>query len=711
MISKATIARIMDATLIEEVIGDFVTLKRRGSNYSGLCPFHADNNPSMNVSSTRQIFKCFACGKAGNVITFLMEHEHISYPEALRYLANRYNIEIEEKEETPEEAAQRMHTESLTIVTEFAQKYYSEMLYNDEMSSRIGLNYFYSRGFTDEIIKKFGLGYAPSSLDRIPNGMDAGGNPQYRYKKARPSFSDVALEKGYNADYLVETGLSFKKDDGRLVDMYYDRVVFPIYTISGKVTAFSCRVLGSSDQAKYKNSPDSEIYHKSYALYGFYQAKNAIAARRSCILVEGNADVVMMHQKGIENVVASCGTALTSGQVLMIKRFADTITVIYDSDAAGIKAALKAINLILQENMKVNLVLLPEGEDPDSFAKAHEKDEIEDYIDAHSQDFVSYMEMILMKDVGQNDIYGRHQVVNEIMRSISYVSDENLRGMFVQKLARLFDMDENKITRQVGRIWRERRDQQRAQKEREAERREQPAAVPPPPSAEDAPDEYPSGESMTPDPDYAPVQAEPAAPEKSSAVQAFSYLSQFEKEILSLLVRFGEAPLPDESSMMYGAGLGRSVTVAQYIKDSMDNDELVFTCPLYKQIYDEYFSIEKPYSEDWEEVQGSITKYFTFHSDQEIVRFMTDILDEDQLLTSRKLRESLTPEVHTLGKSVPKAVLTYKLRLLEHTCTEIIAGIKAAEKAGDEAAKSEALNQLVIINSVKLALTKEINSL
>lgn len=705
MISKATIARIMDATRIEEVIGDFVTLRRRGSNYTGLCPFHADNNPSMNVSSTRQIFKCFACGKAGNVITFLMEHEHISYPEALRYLANRYNIEIEEKEETPEEAAQRMHTESLMIVTAFAQKYYSEMLYDDEASSRIGLNYFYSRGFTDEVIKKFGLGYAPSALDRIPDGLDASGNPQYRYRKVRPSFSDVALEKGYNADYLIESGLSFRKDDGRLVDLYYDRVVFPIYTISGKVCAFSCRVLGNSDQAKYKNSPDSEIYHKSHALYGFYQAKNAIATKHSCILVEGNADVVMMHQKGIENVVASCGTALTSGQVQMIKRFADTITVIYDSDSAGIKAALKAINLILQENMKVNLVLLPDGEDPDSFAKAHEKDEIEDYLNTHSQDFVSYMEMILMQGVGQNDIYGRHQVVNEIMRSISYVSDENLRGMFVQKLARLFEMDENKITRQVGRIWRERRDQQRIQKEREAERREQPAAVPPP-SAEDAPDEFPSGGL---EPDDAP--SAPAAPEKRAGAQPAGYLPQFEKEILSLLIRFGEAPLPDEAAMMYGADQGQRVTVSQYIKGSMDNDELVFTCPLYKQIYDEYFSIEKPYDEDWENVQGFITKYFTFHSNQEVVRFMTDILNEDQLLNSMKLRDALTPEVHLLGKSVPRAVLTYKLKILDMTSCEIINQIKVAEKAGDDAAKNDWLNRLMITNSVKLALSKEINSL
>ena len=708
MISKATIARIMDATLIEEVIGDFVTLKRRGSNYTGLCPFHADNNPSMNVSSTRQIFKCFACGKAGNVITFLMEHEHISYPEALRYLANRYNIEIEEKEETPEEAAQRMHTESLTIVTEFAQKYYSEMLYDDEASSRIGLNYFYSRGFTDETIKKFGLGYAPSALDKIPDGLDAEGNPHYRYKKVRPSFSDVAIEKGYNADYLVETGLSFKKDDGRLVDLYYDRVVFPIYTISGKVCAFSCRVLGGSDQAKYKNSPDSEIYHKSHALYGFYQAKNAIASKRSCILVEGNADVVMMHQKGICNVVASCGTALTSGQVQMIKRFADTITVIYDSDKAGINAALKAINLILQEGMKVNLVLLPEGEDPDSFAKAHEKDEIESYLEEHSQDFVSYMEMILMQGVGENDIYARHQVVNEIMRSISYVSDENLRGMFVQKLARSFEMDEAKITRQVGRIWRERRDQQRMQKEREAEREaeraSQPAAVPPP-SAEDAPDEFPSevGQEMY----EAPLQAEP---EPGPAGRQTSYLQQFEREILSLLIRFGEAPMPDEAAMMYGSTSNQKISVAQYVKGSLDSDDLVFTHPLYRQIYDEYFTIEKPFSEDWEQIQGAITKYFTFHVNQDVVRFMTDILNEDQMLNSAKLRSALTPEVHLLGRSVPKALLTYKLKILDQTCCELIENIRNAERAGDEEAKTNCLNQLMVANSVKLALSKEINS-
>ena len=352
MIDRATVDKILDAVRIEEVIGDFVSLRKRGANYLGLCPFHQDKNPSMSVSSTKGIFKCFACGKAGNAVTFLMEHEHLTYVEALRYLAKKYHIEIVEKEETAEEIAHRMRYESLLVVTDYAQKFYSDILWNTEIGKAVGLSYFHERKFTDETIRQFGLGYASS----------------------RPlTLCSKAIRDGYKPEYLVAAGLCLEREGtGELYDRFFDRVIFPIHSISGRVIAFGGRTLKTDKSvAKYVNSPQSEIYDKSRSLYGIFQAKNAIAKNDKCILVEGYADVISMHQAGVTNVVASSGTSLTVEQIRLIKRFTDKITIIYDGDAAGIKAALRGIDLVLEEGLNVKVVLLPPEDDPDSFAKAH----------------------------------------------------------------------------------------------------------------------------------------------------------------------------------------------------------------------------------------------------------------------------------------------------------------------------------------------------
>ena len=349
MIDRATVDRIMDAVRIEEVIGDFVSLRKRGANYLGLCPFHQDKNPSMSVSSTKGIFKCFACGKAGNAVSFLMEHEHLTYWEALRYLAKKYHIEIVEKEETPEEIAHRMRYESLLVVTDYAQKYFSDILWNTQVGQAIGLSYFHERKFSDETIRKFGLGYAAS----------------------RPlTLCGKALQDGYKAEYLVAAGLCLEREGtGELYDRFFDRVIFPIHSISGRVIAFGGRTLKTDKSvAKYVNSPQSEIYDKSRSLYGIFQAKNSIAKADKCILVEGYADVISMHQAGVTNVVASSGTSLTVEQIRLIKRFTDKITIIYDGDSAGIKAALRGIDLVLEEGLSVKVVLLPPEADSDLFA-------------------------------------------------------------------------------------------------------------------------------------------------------------------------------------------------------------------------------------------------------------------------------------------------------------------------------------------------------
>ena len=344
MIDRATVDRILDATRIEEVIGDFVSLRKRGANYLGLCPFHQDKNPSMSVSSTKGIFKCFACGKAGNAVSFLMEHEHMTYVEALRYLAKKYHIEIVEKEETPEEIEGRKRYESLLVVSEYAQKYYADVLWNTDVGRAIGLSYFHERKFTDETIRKFGLGYAAS----------------------RPlTLCNKALRDGYKKEYLVDAGLCLEREgSGELYDRFFDRVMFPIHSISGRVIAFGGRTLKADKSvAKYVNSPQSEIYDKSRSLYGIFQAKNSIAKEDKCILVEGYADVISMHQAGVTNVVASSGTSLTVEQIRLIKRFTEKVTIIYDGDAAGIKAALRGIDLVLEEGLSVKVVLLPPEDD------------------------------------------------------------------------------------------------------------------------------------------------------------------------------------------------------------------------------------------------------------------------------------------------------------------------------------------------------------
>ena len=667
MIDRLTKDRIMDAARIEEVIGEFVTLKRSGANYIGLCPFHQDNHPSLSVSSTKQIFKCFSCGHSGNVVSFLMDHEHISYPEALKYLARKYGIEVVEKEETPEEAAQRMHSESLLIVNEAAQKFYQDVLWDPERSHMIGLGYFRQRGFTDETIRHFGLGYAPAGFD---------------------TFTKYALENGYKEDYLVETGLCTKHEDGRLSDRFYERVMFPIYSLGGKVIAFGGRIMSAEKKAaKYVNSKESSIYSKSRStLYGLFQAKNAIARQDKCIMVEGYADVISMHQRGIENVVASSGTALTDGHISLVKRFTKRITFIYDSDAAGIKASMRGIDMVLEAGMEVKVVLLPDGEDPDSFAQAHEKAEIEEYIASHEQDFVSFKMAILSKDVAENDIYGRSQMINDIVRTVSVIPDDITRNVYIENVATAFSQRQESLFAQVARLRRQRREQ--LSNRRNLEQAEQQQL--PPEAAYDQPSE-------------ADIQ-----PQSGARIPTNQYLDICERELVELLVKWGEYTIHWEDNMVYGAEQIPEVTVSEYIRSSMEQDEMELTNPLYKKVYDEYFMLDLSGDEDSEVRQGRVIKYYTFHDDPAIVQLTTEMVAESHPLTIKAYNDSITPEEHRLMRDVPRAVLQYKSRTVRLKQTEIQKEIAAAEKAGDKQKKTELSMVLIQLNLVRSQLDKEL---
>ena len=427
MIDQATIDRIMDAAQIYDVVSDFVTLRKRGVNYVGLCPFHDDKTPSFYVSPAKGLCKCFACGKGGNAVHFIMEHEQLTYPEALRFLAKKYGIEIKERELTGEEKAAQSERESLFVVNQWANDYFRRTLRQTEEGRNIGMAYFRSRGFRDDIIEKFQLGYCTESHDAMAR---------------------EALSKGYKKEYLVKTGLCYETDDHRLRDRFWGRVIFPVHTLSGKVVAFGGRVLAAATKGvkvKYVNSPESEIYHKSNELYGMYQAKQAIVKQDRCYLVEGYTDVISMHQSGVKNVVASSGTALTTQQIKMIHRFTNNLTVLYDGDAAGIKASLRGIDMLLEEGMNIKVCLLPDGDDPDSYARKHNSTEFQDFIKEHETDFIRFKTNLLMEDAGQDPIR-RAELISNIVQSISVIPEAIVRDVYIKECAQLLHVEDRSRT-------------------------------------------------------------------------------------------------------------------------------------------------------------------------------------------------------------------------------------------------------------------------
>ncbi len=547
MIKKETIDRIMDATRIEEVVGEFVSLKKRGANHIGCCPFHNEKTPSFYVSPSKGIFKCFGCGKSGNAVGFLMDHEHYSYPEALHWLADKYHITIEEEQLTDEQKEKQTERDGLFHVSEFAQKYFADLLYNNEMGRAIGLSYFHQRGMSDEIIKSFGLGYC---LDEWDN------------------FTKHARQQGYSDAVLEKTGLTIFKEEGRCFDRFKGRVMFPIYSISGRVLGFSGRTLSKEKQvAKYVNSPDSEIYDKSHTLYGLFQARNAISRADKCYLVEGNVDVVSMHQSGVCNTVASCGTSLTVEQIRLIKRYTPNVTVLYDGDSAGIKAALRAVGLLFEEGMHVRVVLFPDGEDPDSYAQKYGSTQLQEYLRDHEENFVNFKTRVLLEDI-EHDPIRKAEVLKEMVRTIALVPDMIERQEYVKQTAFRLNVSETVLTQELAKAMAS--NAQKAWKEEQRRNAQQ--------SSPDQPESLPPAE-----PEPAPVVETPAIPENATR-----NAEPQEQQLVRLLINHGDKEVQQDAVDEAGNPCTIALRVAEIIVDELTSNELSFTNPVYQQIFNLY---------------------------------------------------------------------------------------------------------------------------
>ncbi len=644
MINKETIDRIMDATHIEEVIGEFVSLKKRGANHIGCCPFHNEKTPSFYVSPSKGIFKCFGCGKSGNAVGFLMEHEHYTYPEALRYLARKYNIEIEEEEMTQEQKERQSERDGLFHVSEFAQKYFADLLYNDELGKAIGLSYFHQRGMSDEIIKTFGLGYC---------------------KDQWSDFTDHARQNGYSDQVLDKTGLTIFKEDGKYYDRFRGRVMFPIFSISGRVMGFSGRILSKEKQAaKYVNSPDSEIYNKSHILYGLFQAKNAISKADKCYLVEGNVDVVSMHQSGVCNTVASCGTSLTNDQIRLIKRYTPNVTVLYDGDSAGIKAALRAVNLLFEEGMHVRVVLFPDGEDPDSYAQKYGSTQLQEYLATHEENFLKFKTRVLLDDV-QNDPIRKTEVLKEIVQTIALVPDMLERQEYITETAFKLRMSEQVLTQELAKTmagnaqkaWKEeQRRQQQAQHEQAAQQS-------PPPTGQDTPQVPGLPPPLMPDADdyeVSPIAKTYTAPPQILPAQHPAEAQ--EKQIVSLLLNFGSRTVAIDCYNDHDEIEQQEFPIAAVIVDEVTSNELTFDNPTYQQIFDLFRAAVE------EQQPLPDANLFAMHPDNLLRNTALSLMINSYSVSKQwyEKKHIVVPQIDThLKEDLDQSILTFKQKKLE----------------------------------------------
>ena len=614
MIPKETVDLILDTAKVEEVVGDYVTLKRRGGNFVACCPFHNEKTPSFYVSPSKGIYKCFGCGKAGSAVGFIMEYEHQTYPEALRTLARKYNIEIQEKEETAEELAAREHSESLHLICDRAEKFFVESLKTTEGHS-LGYQYFRSRGLEDETIEKYGLGWSPSS---------------------RHAFTDMAVKEGYKDEYLVDSGLSIKRDDGSLYDRFFERVMFPFHTVGGRIVGFGGRTLRSDKTvAKYVNSPETEIYIKNRILYGLYFAKNEISKEDRCYLVEGYLDVLSMHQLGILNVVASSGTSLTEGQILLIKRFTENVTIMYDGDSAGIHAALRGINMILREGMNVRIVLLPDGDDPDSFARKHTLEEVKAFIAEAERDFIGFKTDLLLEEAG-SDPLKRANLINDIADTVAEIPDAVKRAMYISDCASKFGISEDILYDRV-RVTRERTAGEiRREKERQARNVQETV--------------------RTPEVSYTPSAKDPLIENPVTAPS--------EEELLSLLIRHGSDFLHFESDSPYFSD--EPFTVAEFISEGVDAEHTPFQNPAYKAVYDRYFAL---YDEG--KSGDRIVMDMLNGEDRTVALVASRLAEPPHRLTVKNYAASLTATDSWLARSVPMAILSYQEKVVEVRLLEL----------------------------------------
>ena len=638
MIDQPTIDRILDAAQIVDVVSDFVTLRKRGVNYVGLCPFHDDKTPSFYVSPAKGLCKCFACGKGGNVVHFIMEHEQMSYPEALKYLAKKYGIEVKERELSNEEKLVQSERESLFIVNQFARDYFQNILHNHVEGRSIGMAYFRNRGFRDDIIEKFQLGYCTESHNAM---------------------AEEALKKGYKKEFLVKTGLCYETDDHQLRDRFWGRVIFPVHTLSGKVVAFGGRVLASATKGvkvKYVNSPESAIYHKSNELYGIYFAKQAIVKQDRCFLVEGYTDVISMHQSGIENVVASSGTALTPGQIRLIHRFTNNMTVLYDGDAAGIKASIRGIDMLLEEGMNIKVCLLPDGDDPDSFARKHNATEFQNFIQEHETDFIRFKAQLLMEDAGK-DPMKRAELINDIVRSIAVIPEAIVRDVYIKECGQLLRIEDKLLVSEVAK-----------RRELQAEKGNKPIA---------------SNNAPTPQPGEMPP---PFPPEEMEADTYQSFIPQegkegqefykYERLIIQMIVRYGEkvmCNLTDEE------GNEVPVTVVEYVINDLKEDELAFHNPLHRRILSEA-------SEHIHDQEFASERFFVAHPDPKISTIATELAsDRYQLSKYHSKTQKLVTDEERLYEMVPMLMINFKNAIVAEELKHIMYALQDPSIANDNA--------------------------
>jgi DNA primase len=642
MIDQGTVDRIFEAAQIIDIVQDFVTLKRRGVNYLGLCPFHNEKTPSFTVSPAKNIYKCFGCGKGGNSVNFVMEHEKISYYDALKLLAKRYNIEVVETHHEEEDQQQRTDRESMMIVTDFARKTFIENLYSHPEGKTIGLSYFKERGFRDDTIKKFELGYCLEERD---------------------VFTKKAQLEGFKLDYLVKTGLSIASEGHSPFDRFSGRVMFPIHNFTGKVIAFGGRVMKADKKtAKYLNSPESEIYHKSNVLYGIFHAKKTVIQENKCYLVEGYTDVISMHQAGVENVVASSGTSLTIEQIRIIKRFTNNITILYDGDPAGIKASIRGIDLILEEGMNVRVILLPTPEDPDSFARSHSLSELMEYLKTNETDFLHFKTNLLLADA-QNDPIKRAQAIAEIVKSLAIVPDAITRSLFQRECAQLLDVEEKILYDEVNK-------QRKVTLEKT--RRDIPSVI-----------------------------AQPLDDKIASPFE-INELEVVEKEIVRLLLNFGSLSLFTDVSENE---VSRDITVEEYLVQEIRRDELEFSHPVYKRIFEEFARFVS-------EGQLIDNKHFINYPELEISKTTADLITQKYELSKRYKKQEIFIETEDmkLKTTVPDLILTYKSKRINLMIKHIQKQIMLAQKDKNSESLAELQQQSILLNNMKRELSKNLRN-
>ena len=655
LIDRATVDRIYAAADIVEIIGDYVTLKRKGVNYQACCPFHNEKTPSFVVSPSKGVFKCFGCGKAGNAVTFVMEHEGISYPEALKAVAKRYGIEVQERELTEEDIRRNDNRESMFALNGWAYDYFADYLRKSSEGQSVGMSYFrQKRGFTEATIQKFGLGYCSAKGDAM---------------------TSAALAAGYKEEFLLSTGLSIRRErDGQLFDRFHDRVIFPVHNISGRIVAFGGRTLRTDKQvAKYQNSPESEIYSKKRELYGLYFAKKAIQQQDFAIMVEGYTDVISMHQAGVENVVSSSGTSLTTEQIRLLNRFTKNITVIYDGDSAGIHASLRGIDMILKEGMNVRVVLLPEPEDPDSFARSHTASELQEYIRANEQDFLEFKAKLLLQDA-EGDPIRKAALIADMVQSVSVIPDPIQRSVYIKECARIMDIDEQILISEVA------RKRMTTSGDRET-------------------DEFLRRQTT-----LRQREAQQPGVEFVKQVEAGSSFETLEREIVKYLLKYGHCSFDFKEGRTMVA-----CNVAEVIFSELSDDNIAFRNPVYNKIM-------AAYREQWAQLGTGVevpAHVFLNHIDPEVCNMSVDILTSDDNYVAselwRRKEIHIDTDAEMLAVGVPKAVTLYKSKVIEALIKEL-QGRLGDENISDEEMR-DVVQRLTAYNQVKVTIANKIQRL